>query len=82
MILIKITNASEVVAMKAGKFLEQLTPDKIDQNLVESQVIQQMIEQLSLEGLKGEISLIKGIDVEKDKLITTKEFSIKDTHSF
>ena len=33
----------------------------IDQKLVESQVIQQMIEQLQLEGLKGQISSVKGL---------------------
>ena len=42
MILLKITNASDVVASKEGKLFEKM----IDQKLVESQVIQQMIEQL------------------------------------
>ncbi len=82
MIVIKITNSSEVVASKAGKFLEKLTPEKIDQNLVETQVIQQMIDQLSLEGLKGEISLVKGIDIKNNHLITEKGFFIKDTKQF
>jgi predicted ATP-grasp superfamily ATP-dependent carboligase len=53
MILLKITNASDVVASKAGKLFEKMTPEMIDQKLVESQVIQQMIDQLQLEGLKG-----------------------------
>ena len=49
MILLKITNASDVVASKAGKLFEKMTPEMIDQKLVESQVIQQMIEQLQLD---------------------------------
>ena len=82
MLLIKITNASEVVASKAGKLFEKLTPEKIDQNLVESQVMQQMIEQLSIEGLKGEISIVKGIDVKNNHLITEKGFTVKESKNF
>ena len=44
MIVLKITNASEVVASKVGKFLELLTPDSIDHSTVEDQVIKKMIE--------------------------------------
>ena len=82
MILLKITNASEVVATKAGKLFEKLTPEKIDQNLVETQVIQQMIDQLSLEGLKGEISIVKGLDIENNSLVTSKGFLVKEKKSF
>ena len=66
MILLKITNASDVVASKAGKLFEKMTPEMIDQKLVESKVIQQMIEQLNLEGLKGEISSVRGLDIVED----------------
>ena len=59
MILLKITNASDVVASKAGKIFEKMTPDLIDQKLVETPVIQQMIEQLQLEGLKGQTLVLK-----------------------
>ena len=82
MILLKITNASDVVAIKAGKLVEKMTPDMIDQKLVESQVIQQMIEQLQLEGLKGQISSVKGLDIIEDKLITKSNFKVRDTKSF
>ena len=64
MILLKITNASEVVKAKAGKLFEKMTPDRIDQKLVEDQVIQSMIEQLTLEGLKGEISSVKLLELQ------------------
>ena len=82
MILLKITNASDVVASKAGKLFEKMTPEMIDQKLVESQVIQQMIEQLHLEGLKGQISSVKGLDLNEDVLVTTSSFKIRTTKTF
>ena len=82
MILLKITNASDVVASKAGKLFEKITPEMIDQNLVESQVIQQMIEQLQLEGLKGQISSVKGIDISEDTLVTKSSFKVRSTKDF
>ena len=82
MILLEITNASDVVASKAGKIFEKMTPDMIDQKLVESQVIQQMIEQLQLEGLKGEISSVKGLDLSEDTLITKSSFKVRSNKSF
>ena len=82
MILLKITNASDVVASKAGKLFEKMTPEMIDQKLVETQVIQQMIEQLQLEGLKGQISSAKGLEISDDKLITKSSFKIRSTKTF
>ena len=82
MILLEITNASDVVASKAGKLFEKMTPDMIDQKLVESQVIQQMIEQLQLEGLKGQISSVKGLDLSEDILLTKSTFKIRSTKTF
>ena len=82
MILLKITNASDVVASKAGKLFEKMTPEMIDQKLVESQVIQQMIEQLQLEGLEGQISSIKGLDLDDDTLVTKSGFKVRSTKNF
>ena len=82
MILLKITNPSDVVASKAGKLFEKMTPEVIDQKLVESQLIQQMIEQLQLEGLKGEISSVKGLDISEDALITNSSFKVRSTQAF
>ncbi len=82
MILLKITNASDVVASKAGKIFEKMTPDMIDQKLVESQVIQQLIEQLRIEGLKGQISSVKGLDISEDTLITKSSFKVRSNKSF
>ena len=82
MILLKITNASDVVASKAGKLFEKMTPEMIDQKLVESQVIQQMIEQFQLEGLKGQVSSVKGLDVSGDTLITESSFKVRSSNTF
>ena len=82
MILLKITNASEVVKAKAGKLFEKMTPDTIDQKLVEDQVIQSMIEQLTLEGLKGEISSVKGLELQGTSLLTKSSFVVKETKTF
>ena len=82
MILLKITNASDVVASKAGKLFEKMTPEMIDQKLVESKVIQQMIDQLQLEGLKGQISSVKGLDLADDTLKTNSSFKIRTTKTF
>ena len=82
MILLKITNASEVVKAKAGKLFEKITPDRIDQKLVEAQVIQSMIEQLTLEGLQGEISSVKGLEIQGTSLLTKSSFVVKETKTF
>ena len=68
MIVLKISNASEVVASKVGRFLERLTPDSIDQTTVEDQVIKKLIENLAAEGLKGEVAAINGLDLEGEDL--------------
>ena len=82
MILVKITNATEVVASKTNKLFAKITPEKIDENLVEAEVIKQMSLDLASFGLKGEISIVKGIDVQNDQLITKKGFIVKKCQKF
>ena len=82
MILLRITNASEVVKAKAGKIFEKITPDTIDEKLVEAQVIQTMIEQLKIEGIKGEISSVKGLEVNGSAMITKSSFVVRETQNF
>ena len=55
MIVLKISNASEVMASKLGKFLESLTPDSLDQSTIEDIVVKKLVENLQAEGLKGEV---------------------------
>ena len=82
MIVLKISNASEVVASKVGRFLERLTPDSIDQSAVEDQVIKKMVENLAAEGLKGEIAAISGLDIEGKDLSLHKELKVRKHTSF
>ncbi len=82
MIFLKISNASELVAAKVGKFVERLTPDGIDNSAVEDQVIKKMIESLSEEGLKGEISAVNSIDINDEKLIIDEGFKVRSHTSF
>ena len=82
MILLRISNSSEVVKAKAGKLFEKFTPDRIDEKLVEAQVMQTMIEQLKLEGLEGEISSVKGLEIQGKSMVTKSSFVITETKSF
>ena len=72
MIVLKISNASEVVASKVGKFIELLTPDSIDHTTVEDQVIKKLIENLAAEGIKGEIAAINGLELDGENLSVHK----------
>ena len=82
MIVLKISNASEVVAAKVGKFLERLTPDSMDQSAVEDQVIKKLIENLSAEGLKGEIAAINGLDLDGEDLSVHKGLTVRKHSAF
>ncbi len=82
MIVLKITNASEVVASKVGKFIERLTPDSMDDAAVEDQVIKKLVENLATEGLKGEIAAIRGIDLHPDELLITEGMKVRRHESF
>ena len=82
MILVKITNSTEVVASKTHKLFAKVTPEKIDENLVEAEVIKQMKSDLASFGLKGKISIVKGIDIEEETLVTKKGFIVKKSQEF
>jgi hypothetical protein len=69
MILLKISNSSEVVASKIGKFLESLTPDSLDQSTVEDILMAKLVENLRAEGLKGEVAAVRGIDLEGSEIV-------------
>ncbi len=82
MIVLKISNSSEVVASKVGKFLEFLTPDKIDQSAVEDQVIKKLIENLAAEGIKGEIAAVNGMDIESAEISLHEGLKVRKHASF
>jgi hypothetical protein len=66
MLVLKITNAPDVVASKIGRFLEAFTPDDLDQKTVEDVLIKELIKNLRAEGLQGELAAVQGLDL-KDK---------------
>ena len=82
MLLVDITNSTEMVASKTHKLFAKMTPEKIDKNIVEAQVIKQMSEDLAAWGLEGSISIVKGIDVQNDTVVTRKGFLVKQTKAF
>tara|TARA_B100000674_G_scaffold421584_1_gene373306 strand:+ start:31 stop:282 length:252 start_codon:yes stop_codon:yes gene_type:complete len=81
-IYLKITNSTEVVQKKTSKWLTDITPERIDRKLVEDEVIKGIIEQLTLEGIKGEISAINGFDVKDSTLVTKNNFLVRKTKIF
>lgn len=82
MIVLKISNASEVVAAKLGKFLESLTPDALDQATVEDILLKELIKNLAGEGLKGEVASVKGLDLEGSKLVISESLQVRRHQSF
>jgi len=69
MIVLKITNASDLVAANIGKFLERLTPDAFDQIKVEDIVIDRLVENLKAEGIRGEVAAFNGLDLNDENLV-------------
>ncbi len=82
MIVLKITNASELVASKVGRFLERLTPDDLDSSTVEDQVIKKMIESLADEGLKGEIAAVNGLDIDGEQIVLNEGLKVRQQATF
>ncbi len=82
MILLKISNASELVASKIGGLAERLTPNAIDTSMVEELVVKKMIENLAKEGIKGEIATLHGVEVEGGTLLLNEGFRVRGKQSF
>ncbi len=82
MIVLKISNASEVMASKLGKFLESLTPDSLDQSKIEDIVVKKLVENLQAEGLKGEVASVRGLDLEGKELVVHDGLSVRRHQAF
>ena len=82
MIVLQISNSSEVVASKVGRLLERLTPDAMDNSAVEDQVIKKLIENLTAEGLKGEIASINGLDLDGEDITIHEGLKVRRHSSF
>ena len=82
MLVLKITNASDVVVAKVGKLIEALTPDLLDQNQVEDVVIKELIKNLAAEGLKGEVAAVRGLDLQDNSLVVHEGLHVRRHQSF
>jgi len=76
-IVLKITNASELVASKVGKFLESLTPDSLDEAKVEEEVLKKLVENLRLEGIRGSVASVKGLDLSPEGLTMKQNLHLR-----
>ena len=82
MIILKISNASEVMASKLGKFLESLTPESLDQSTIEDIVVKKLVENLQAEGLKGEVASVRGLDLDGKELVVHDGLSVRRHQAF
>ena len=86
MILLKITNSSEFLASKIGKFLESLTPDGFDATTVEDIIVRKLMDKLSGEGLRGEVATVQGLDLEtregSPELVLGEKMRVRNHQSF
>jgi hypothetical protein len=77
MILLSINNSSEVVAQKAGRFIESLTPAGFDEAKVEEEVIRKLIENLAAEGIHGQIAAVRGIHLEEKEIHLAEKMHVR-----
>jgi hypothetical protein len=82
MIILKISNSSEVMAAKAGSLLERLTPEVIDRNTVEDIVVDRLIENLGAEGIRGEVAAVSGMDLEGAGIVLQNQVHVRRHRSF
>ena len=82
MIVLKISNASELMASKLGKFLESLTPDGLDQATIEDVVLKKLVQNLQAEGLKGEVASVRGLDLAGKELVLHDQLRVRKHHTF
>jgi hypothetical protein len=82
MIVLKLSNASQVVASKVGRFLEYLTPDSMDESVVEDEVMRQLIENLKAEGLSGEVAAVRGLDLHDTEIVLRGSTKVRRHSSF
>jgi hypothetical protein len=86
MILIQITNSSEFLASKIGKFLESLTPASFDVATVEDRILRELIGTLAAEGLHGEVATVQGLELDcrenGSELVLSERMRVRQHQSF
>jgi hypothetical protein len=82
MIVIKVTNASDVVASRIGRFLADLTPSGFDQGKVEEELIKQLVEQMAAQGLQGEVASVQGLDLHNKMVTVDSKVQVRRHRAF
>lgn len=82
MLVLKITNAREVVTSKLGRLLGALTPDALDQKTIEDVLMKELIKNLSAEGLKGEVAAVRGLDLQESSLVVGDGLHVRQHKTF
>jgi hypothetical protein len=77
MIVIKVSNPSDVVATRIGRFLADLTPSGFDQNKVEDELMKQLVTQMAAQGLQGEVASVKGLDLHNKTIQVEKQIQVR-----
>jgi hypothetical protein len=77
MIVIKVTNASDVVASRIGRFLADLTPSGFDQGKVEEELMKQLAEQMAAQGLQGEVASVQGLDLHNKTVTVDSKVQVR-----
>ena len=81
MIVLKISNPSELVVSKPERFVERVTPDQMDNSIVEDLIVKK-IKNLSIEWIEVEVLIAQGINLEEDKLVIDNGFNIRTNQQF
>jgi hypothetical protein len=82
MIVLHITNASDVVASKVGRFLERLTPEAFDIAKVEDIVLHRLVENLAAEGITGQIAAVSGMELQGRELVLQTKVHVRRHQEF
>jgi hypothetical protein len=82
MILLKISNAKEVVASKVGRLLGGLMPEGLDEATVEDILLGKLVENLQAEGLKGEVLAVHGLEAEAGELTIHERMHVRKSRPF
>jgi hypothetical protein len=82
MLVLKITNARELVGAKLGRFLEALTPDALDEQTVEDILVKELVKNLAAEGLKGELAAVRGLDLQEKTLVVADGLKVRRHETF
>jgi hypothetical protein len=81
-IVLQITNASDVMASKVGKFLESLTPDGFDHTTIEDIVVRKLVENLAAQGIRGEVATVRGLDLQGNELVLQDRLHVRNSQVF